>query len=170
VNVRFRVWLGDDRWLSEEEAAAALEELRGAEEIEGALVISGGQEEVVIEDALFPLALNLCFGALPELVEERSATVSLYASYGYVRLDPEGWWLRISGDGLPTVRVRRPDAYDALLACGERIAALLQLVGGPDHDAEARQLEAEAEKARRALASARREWGADPASGQASGS
>jgi hypothetical protein len=126
VAVSFRVWLGDGELLDENELETTLaertEELRAREELEGAVVIrSSGNPDVVVEDALAALALNLCFGAVTELAADRSATYRYYASYGYFRLDPEGWQVRLSGDDVPTVHVHRPELQEGLLACGERI-------------------------------------------------
>jgi hypothetical protein len=169
VAVSFRVWLGDGELLDENELETTLaertEELRAREELEGAVVIrSSGNPDVVVEDALAALALNLCFGAVTELAADRSATYRYYASYGYFRLDPEGWQVRLSGDDVPTVHVHRPELQEGLLACGERIMRLLEHIGGQEAEGSLGVLRPRAEAARTALASAPTSWpGIDPA-------
>jgi hypothetical protein len=169
VSVSFRIWLGDRDWLDEEELEAELasrvDELRAKDELEGGVVVrSTGNLDVVVEDALAALALNLCFEAAIELSADRSATYRYYAVYGYFRLDPEGWQVRLSGDHVPTVHVHRPELQEGLVACGERIVRLLERVGGDEAEGALAVLRPKAEAARQALAAAPQTFpGVDPA-------
>jgi hypothetical protein len=172
VEISFKVFLGDDEWVDEatiraepaERTAALRTRLRAKEDLDGALVIrSPNQPDVVIEDALVPLTLNVCFHAVIELVVDRHVVIPYFDRSGYVRLDPEGWYVLLSGDDVPTVRLHRNALQQWLVACGERVIDLLRELGGTEGWLS--QLEPRAEDARRALESAPRVWpGVDPAS------
>jgi hypothetical protein len=159
--VRFRVRLTDGSWADEDELSETAADLRDEEVIDGALHVAvDGGDDVVVADDLGALAQNVCLGAVADLAAERSAAVRHYDKPGYFRLDPEGWFVRLSGDYVPEVVVPRVELVDSLLACAERIAAFMRLLG--TRDAQAADLEERAARARAAVEAGVREWPGPP--------
>jgi hypothetical protein len=109
-----------------------------------------------VTDDIGALAQNLCIDAVADLAADRNVAMHHYDKPGYVRLDPEGWWVRVSGDYIEEVVLPRLELLDGLLGCGERIAAFLRALG--TRDAQADNLEARAEQVRAGVAAAPREW------------
>jgi hypothetical protein len=165
LDVTFRIRLAQDDWLDEAELDHRREELRERSELEGGVVIRFDDEpEVRVLDALVPLGLNVCFGAACELARDRHVALRYYSWPGYFRIDPEGWWALVSGDGVPSVRVWRRELQDGLVACGDRITDFLRRLGGPEADDALELLAARAEEAHSCLADAPKAWpGTDPA-------
>lgn len=58
----------------------------------------------VIEDEIPALVKNICFDSIETLIQGKSYVYRYFSQYGYVRLDPEGSKILISGDGLNTTR------------------------------------------------------------------
>lgn len=168
LEVTFTLRRSQDEWLDEGELEQALEtrreELLGQGELEGAVVIHFDEEpEVKVEDALVPLALNVCFGAVCELAQDRNVALRYYSWPGYFRIDPEGWWVLLSGDGIPSVRVWRRELQEGLVACGDRIVEFIRRLGGSEADDALELLEARAEEAHRCRDEAVTAWpGTDP--------
>jgi len=156
--VRFQIHLGDQMYVDEDAAASRLDEVRTRDPVDGAVVITGGQEVVKIEDELAALAYRICAGGAIELANDRHAAIAYFDKPGYVRLDPEGWHVRISGDYLPEVVVERLPLVDGLLDCADRIAALLRTAG----KGEEAVLEPRIAEARAAIAAGPRTWLGEP--------
>lgn len=156
--VRFQVHLGDQAYADEDEAASRLDEVRSRDPVDGAVVITGGDEAVKIEDELGALAYRVCAEGAIELANDRHAAIPYFDKPGYVRFDPEGWLVRISGDYLPEVVVERLPFVDGLLACADRITELLRSAGGGDVTV----LEPRIAEARAAVAAGSREWPGEP--------
>lgn len=107
--------------------------LRDEHAFPGGIVCQDGTNPPILAaDALIVLVKYLCFLSLPALVANRNVVYRYYQQYGYLRLDPEGHLMLISGDGNPTVRFERDACIQALYACGVRFLDLLtQLQGDP---------------------------------------
>ncbi len=121
---------------------------------DGFIVISSAEQpDVRIQDELWAITQNLCFIAIPDLITHKSVVIRIYSNYGYVRLDPEGDLVRISGDCLPDVRVNRVELITSLYDCGQRFIQFLgKLQGGnPDYKDMLEGLEEYAKIARQAL-------------------
>lgn len=89
---------------------------------------------IIVEDSLPALVKNLCFEAMPDLVANKSVVYRYFSYHGYLRLDPEGSLILLSGDGNPTIRVDRSSFLRAFYACGLRFMQLLrQVQGDPPH-------------------------------------
>ncbi|MCF2150973.1 hypothetical protein IQ276_032020 [Desmonostoc muscorum LEGE 12446] len=102
---------------------------------DGLIVISSLEEpdtRIQIQDELWAIVQNLCFIAILDLVAQKSAVVRIYNNYGYVRLDPEANQVRISGDGIPDVRIDRSDLIIALYDCGKRFIEFFRMLRGND--------------------------------------
>jgi hypothetical protein len=166
ADVSFGLALRDGRWLPESSLGGELplDEATDPEDLEGAVIIAAsGETEMRVEDALAPLAIWLCFNAVRELAADRPARVEAYSYHAETRLVPDGSWVEISGDVVPTVRVYRPALQEGLVACGERILAFFRRLG-PPYDQHAALLEEPARLAREALAGAPTTYpGPDPA-------
>ena len=94
---------------------------------DGFIVISSAEQpDVRIQDELWAITQNLCFIAIPDLITHKSVVIRIYSNYGYVRLDPEGDLVRISGDSLPDVRVKRVELITSLYSCGQRFIKFLR--------------------------------------------
>jgi hypothetical protein len=169
LDVTFTIRMSQDEWLDEPELADALDRRRdeflGQRELEGAVVIRFNDEpEVRVLDALVPLGLNVCFDAACELAQDRNVALRYYSWPGSFRIDPEGWWALISGDGVPSVRVWRRELQEGLVACGDRITDFLRRLGGSEADDALDLLVARAEETRGCLGDAPKAWpGTDPA-------
>ncbi|MBG1271105.1 hypothetical protein [Nostoc sp. WHI] len=100
---------------------------------DGFIIISSPEQpDVQIQDELWAIIQNLCFIAIPDLIAHKSVVIRIYNNYGYVRLDPEADLVRISGDGLPDVRVTRAELITSLYACGKRFIQFLRKLGEDD--------------------------------------
>jgi hypothetical protein len=155
--VRFQIHLGHQEYVDEDAVASRLDEIRARDPIDGAVVIAEGDEVAKIEDELGALAYRTCAEGAIELANDRHAAIAYFDKPGYVRLDPEGWFVRISGDYLPEIVVERLPFVDGLLDCAERIAAFLRIAGG-----EEAVLEPKIAEARSAVAAAPRVWLGEP--------
>jgi hypothetical protein len=154
VKVRFRVFLGGDRYVDEEELFAHPVDLGHRSLLKGQIEMSvDGQPPARPSDELAPLVLGLCFGSVVELAGSDHAVVSYFNDYGYLRLDREGPYIRVSGDGVPLVRLPEAGLLPALVDCGARFArwAATTQVPGDFGGALARELEVGERQARAAL-------------------
>lgn len=151
MNVVFRLGLRDDRWVEESELSGELplDAIADRPELEGAIVLGG---EVEIEDALGNIALNLCARAARELSAGRTALFETYTYDSEVRLEPVGEDIEVSGRFVPTTRFERAPLLDGLVACGERIVALMRRV--PPNERTAETIAEELAATRAALGSA----------------
>jgi hypothetical protein len=156
--VRFQIHVGDQQYVDEDEVASRLDEIRARDPVDGAVLITGGEEVLKVEDELGALAYRICAGGAIELANDRHAAIAYSDKPGYVRLDPEGWHVRISGDYLPEVVVERLPLVDGLLDCADRITALLRTAG----EGEEAVLEPRIAEARAAVAAGPRVWLGEP--------
>lgn len=128
----------DDRELPSADALAHPEDLEAGRswDLEGALVVRGEDVELRLEDTLVPLAQSV-LDALLVLARTGHATMQNTTEYGYLRLDVEGAWIRVGGDGHPAGRVERDPLIHGLLRAVGRLADLLAALGlhGFDRDA-----------------------------------
>ncbi len=100
----------------------------------GVVTLRQGDDIVVeIEDALTATITNLLI-AVPDLVARRHVVIPQFQVYGYVRMDHEASDELISGDHVPTVRIRRAGLIPALVELGERYLALLEANAGERDD------------------------------------
>jgi hypothetical protein len=150
THVRFRLRLPEDEWLDEPGLTERLADLRDLDPLRGALIIAGAGKEIAVNDDLGALAQNVCFDAAAQLAEERNVAVRHYDKPGYFRLDPEGWWVRLSGDYVEEIVVPRLALVDGLVECGERIAAFMRALG--TRGVQVDDLEERARQARTAVA------------------
>jgi hypothetical protein len=152
LTVRFRVFLGGDRYAEEEELVAHAVDLGHRSLLKGQVEMAAPDGPPARpEDELVPLVLALCFRAVTELRRSDHAVVAYANDYGYLRLDREADLIRISGDGVPLVRFPEAALLPALVDCGARFGrwAGTSSVPGEDGAALAREL-AEAEAGARA--------------------
>lgn len=117
-----------------------------------------GRSPVAPEDELVPLMVNLCRAAAT-LAGAEHAVVGLTDSYGYLRMDREGAWLRLSGDGLGDLRVAGGPALGGVLACADRFCAWLpSLALEGDAGVAVESVQSERRRAAAALANAPAGW------------
>jgi hypothetical protein len=162
LNVRFQLHAGRDRWLDEDAWRPERESIAELGPPRGAVVIHRAADEARISDDLAALAQNVCFAAVTRIAEDEHVALRYYDKPGYVRLDPEGWWVRLSGDHVPELVLERTPLLEGLLSCGRRILDAMTELG---YEGAAEEIGRRAEEASRRLAGARREWpGAPPQS------
>jgi hypothetical protein len=128
VTVRFLVEVRNNEFSPEPDTANLRLPVRRYRRIRGRVEIRPDDAFPVVapEDELVPLVTHLCFRAVAILVNERHAVVAYTDSYGYLRLDLEADLVRISGDGVPDVRVPARPLLQGLVACGARFRAWLR--------------------------------------------
>lgn len=107
------------------------------EEDMGCVIIRQGDDiEVRVEDSLTATITNLLI-AVPDLVARRHVVIPGFQVYGYLRMDPEATDQLISGDHVPTVRVRRDGLIPGIVGMGERYLELLEHLVSERDDYEA---------------------------------
>ncbi|MFP5272945.1 hypothetical protein [Coleofasciculus sp. G1-WW12-02] len=164
VEVTFCVNINRDLCVSEEEINANFDTFRlelledgnyYGEVLNGAVVISSpGQPDIRVEDELEATVHNLCFQFIPDLVAEKHIVVTYFRYYGYLRLDPEGDYVLLSGDSVPMVRILRDELAPALYNCGLRfIKFWRRLRDDPAYEEIFQDFEGLAEVARQSLES-----------------
>jgi hypothetical protein len=132
VIVAFRIFLGGDVYVGEDELRGRELDLSARTLLKGQVVMSApGEPEATPEDELVPLVLKLCFGAVADLTRGDHAAFAYDNDYGYVRLDREGSRIRVSGDGLPVARFSEEELLPGLLDCGARFRAWAATVPVP---------------------------------------
>ncbi len=127
VEVRFFVEVGGTDLVPEPAPLMKPPSILGYRRVRGAIDIRNGDRPPArAEDELVPLVSNLCFGAIVTVLSQYHAVVGLTDTYGYVRLDLEGDRIRLSGDGLPDVRLPAAGLLEGLVECGARFRAWLR--------------------------------------------
>jgi hypothetical protein len=155
VSVRFRAFLGRGRYADEAELAAGAVALGDRSPLKGQIEMAApGTPPAHPEDELVPLVLGLCFHAVADLTRSDHAVVAYANDYGYLRLDREADLIRVSGDGVPLVRLPERALLPALVDCGGRFARWARgaAVPGEDPAALGRELASAEALARAALA------------------
>lgn len=153
VSVAFLVEVRNNEFVAEPGPAGLALPVRELRRVRGQVGIrSGDLPPVRPEDELVPLVTNLCYRAVGRLIETRHTVVGYTDSYGYLRLDLEGDLVRLSGDGVPDVRVLAAPFAVAAVDCGSRFRRWLRQceLDGDIEAIDAGLAEAEA-AARRAL-------------------
>ena len=135
IDATFSLKLGDEVYVTERALAANLEAhaaaLRARKDHDGILVLSApGQAEQRIEDELRALVPNLCFDAIPRLLDRKAVSVAYFSYPGAFDLVPVDSVIRLSGDFLSATSYRRDDLLVALFECGCRFIRLLQRLHG----------------------------------------
>lgn len=99
-------------------------------DLEGLLRIRDEEDglDLSLDDTLVPFAQGV-LESLLALVRTGHASVSRTGEYGYLRLDVEGVWIRLGGDGFPSARVDRDSLIHGLLRAVGRLADLLDALG-----------------------------------------
>lgn len=112
---RYRAWLQDDH------------------EYEGVMDIRDAPNPpILVEDSLIALVKNLCFLGLPDLLMQQPSVYRYYSHYDYLRLDPEGHRVLLSGGHDRVLRVARAALVRGFYTCGCRFIQLLtHLQGDP---------------------------------------
>jgi hypothetical protein len=122
LDVVYRLRLGVDEYADEEDISfVPAGELIGQVDVR-----SRGASLFRPEDELVPLVRGFCFGAVADLAATAHVTVPFFADYGYIRLDREAQTIRLSGDGLPDIRVTGRPFVLAAVSCGGRFLNWLQ--------------------------------------------
>jgi hypothetical protein len=125
--VRFLIEVRNDEFEPEPDPAGLVLPVREYHRVRGRIEISTPDlPPAAPEDELVPLVQNLCFRAVTEVVSTEHAVVGYAETYGYVRLDLEGDFLRISGDRVPDIRVLAEPCLQGLVDCGARFRAWLR--------------------------------------------
>jgi hypothetical protein len=126
----------DERQISEMDLRSAppalLAEIQEFKPLYGRIRVSHSGAEFDVEDELWALIMSVCFRSIPELIAYRSVTIRYYSYNGYLRLDPEGGVIRISGDNIATVVLSEQELLPALFACGKRFLELSGRLGLAD--------------------------------------
>lgn len=92
----------------------------------GFVVIRQGADiEVRVEDTLTATITRL-LASVPDLVARRHVVVPGFQEYGYLRMDPEASDQLISGDHVPTVRVKRAGLIPGIVDMGERFLDFME--------------------------------------------
>jgi hypothetical protein len=153
VDVTFAVQVDQETFVPEPDPADLVLAEAEYRAVPGRLEIRSSKTPPVLpEDELVPLVTNLCFRAVSRLRETRNTVVGYTDHYGYLRMDAEGRWIRLSGDHVPDVRLPARPLVEALVACGGRfIRWLPQLDLRGDVDRIRRRLESEEREAHAAL-------------------
>ena len=145
VKVVFRLFVGSELELSEEEINVSLDvyrsRLRTRNRYDGAIIInSPGQPIVQAEDELPAIVKNICFGAIPDLIAGKKVVIGYYDHYGELRLEPQVSNILISGDDIPTITVPCREFLPALYDCGQRFIRFLTHLKGEASDRELEDL------------------------------
>lgn len=111
---------GSDDWSAFEGLVAENEEDMG-----DVVIRQGDDVEVRVEDSLIATITNLLI-AVPDLVDRRHVVIPGFQMYGYLRMDPEASDQLISGDHVPTVRVKRVGLIPGIVDLGERFCDFLE--------------------------------------------
>lgn len=145
IEVKFHLFIDGDNTLSEQDIKDRIKEigpkLRSADTYEGTIDIQTPMSELIkIEDELPALVKNFCFSPIPDLLTGKNVVIRYYNHYGYLRLDPEGRHILMSGDGIPTVRIERNRLLPEIYNCGQRFIHFLNGLKDDENGNEIRDL------------------------------
>jgi hypothetical protein len=136
VNVQFTVTAPDGAaGISERELGSRLAELSEAvsddQPPDGLLLVEvPGRPVAEFADELWAAIQNVCFAAVPVLLDEGSPYVYRYsASDTRATLSPVGGQILVAGDDVPELSAPAGDLLVALYACGGRYLDLLDRLG-----------------------------------------
>jgi len=139
VEVTFSIRDPEGKWLEEEDIQARFAELRPAlqslDEAEGRLSIYNDDTTYAIttfKDELGVLVSTVCLDAVGDLAAGKAVRVSMVSHPQRIDFDVEGDQIVIHGDGIDGDRCPARPLLKALVACGERYAALLKKLHGGD--------------------------------------
>ncbi|MCB9678284.1 MAG: hypothetical protein H6737_24495 [Alphaproteobacteria bacterium] len=139
MQIDFHVHVGDETLPSDvalQRAVELAEDLTRPWDIEGRWELRSDDLELAWDDTLVPL-IQVCLEALVPLLETGHAVASRTTEYGYLRMDVEGEWVRLGGDGLPSGRVAIRPFVEGQLRCAGQLAGLLVALGMDGFDVKA---------------------------------
>ena len=100
---------------------AQLSALSQKRAFEGILVLAHeGSPDIQICDEIEAWVQNLCFDSIPQMLARQPHQILYFSRPGFIRIDPEGESVRISGDSIPTVQLPILSLARALFNCGDR--------------------------------------------------
>jgi len=131
MQIDFTVRSGDAQLPSDDalRQAAELPEVSRPWDLQGAWQLRSEEVEIDWEDTLVPLVQALCLESLVPLLQTGHAVASRLTEYGYLRMDVEGTWIRLGGDGLASGRVPARPFIEGQLGCAGRLVSLLVALG-----------------------------------------
>lgn len=100
-------------------------------DLEGRVSFTGDDLELQFDDTLVPFVQALLEGLL-DLARTGHGRVSRTVEYGYLRMDVEGTWVRLGGDGVDSGRVEREPFLHGILGMVGRLVAVLKALGHGD--------------------------------------
>lgn len=163
TEVTFSLFIGDNLDLNEQELNARLDmyrpRLRNLDKylyFEGVIHISyPGQPVVKADDEMPAIVQNLCFIAIPKLIDSKDIVIEHIDHYGNIKLTHELSNIIISGNDIPTIKVPRSELIPELYKCGQRFIQFLINLKGETEDSKLEDLihylEDKGEIARKAL-------------------
>lgn len=100
---------------------AQLSALSQKRAFEGILVLAHqGSPDIQICDEIEPWVQNLCFDSIPKMLAGQSHEILYFSRPGFVRIEPKGESVRLSGDLIPTIQLPIHTLIPALYDCGNR--------------------------------------------------
>jgi hypothetical protein len=140
VEIEFLVQHGDthlpyDRAVAE--ASELSETVQRPWDLEGRWRLAHEDYAIEWDDTLVPLVQAVCLDAVRTLLTTGHAVASRTIEYGYLRMDVEGEWVRLGGDGLPSGRVPIQPFVEGQMRCAGQLVNLLLALGQDGFDARA---------------------------------
>lgn len=128
MNVYFQLEFDRERLIDETDLDQLNEAQRASlgrqQALEGMLILAdAGQPEVRIGDTLEAWVQNLCFDAVPQLLEGEECEISYFTHSGHVLLQPNGPVVAVSGDQIASAAFPIAELAPALYTCGVRLLA-----------------------------------------------
>lgn len=124
VSVKFSVTFDYKHYYSEDvinkDSIGLASRLTRSSEIDGAIEITWRDKQLKIADQLAPWVQNLCYLAIPELVQGKNIVVSYIQMSGVLTLSCKGEWIELSSEHFETVRLPRLPLLTSLVNCGRR--------------------------------------------------
>lgn len=131
INIDGNVCLEEDKLSSDSNQSDLIKN----ENFVGAIIIRTQDGiECRIKDELEATVQNLCFLSIQKLKMGQNVVIKYFSYYGYLRLDPEGDTVVISGDFVPKIRVPSEELTLNLYNCGVRFVEFFQGLRGQDAD------------------------------------
>lgn len=81
-----------------------------------------------VEDEMPSLIKSLCFDSIESLLNDKNYVYTYFGQYGYLRLDPEGSQILVSGDDIEKTRYPLKLFVNELFRCGELFLQLLEKI------------------------------------------
>lgn len=162
VEVTFWIYVDGETCLNEYVITAELDQYRVRlediinERHTGYIVIASSaisDNKIEVNDDVEYVVQELCFLAIADLLNHKSVNISYFTSHGYLKLEPEGELIHISGKYIPNAEFFSAELLPALYHCGLRYIDLLRrlIKDKPYYESYIARLETHAELARQAL-------------------